>query len=223
VGAGGLCRRALAKFPDDPQVLMAAGMYEQRRYEEQAQVLALRRERGGWDSDGGRMAKRWRDQALTRTILDDAAQHFRRALERDATLHEARVRLAHAEIVLGHADRAASLLAEARRGSRDASVLYLAGLFTARIAEQRGAIDEALEAYRSAVVALPSGQAARFGLAEALERSGRTGEARTVIAPPLAEPPGRRMREDPWWFYPFGYALHGLRLLDQMRERVAVK
>jgi tetratricopeptide (TPR) repeat protein len=212
VGTGDLCRRALARFPNDPQVLMAIGMYEQRLYEERSQAIARRRERVAWA-----------ERPLTRGVLDDAAQHFRRALERDPLLHEARVRLAHAEIVLGRADRAASLLAEVREKSRDANVLYLAGLFTARLAERRGAVDEAIGAYRAAVAAVPGGQAARVGLAQTLERSGRIAEARAVMAPPLAEPPGRDMTEDPWWAYPFGYAPHALRLLDQMRERVMLK
>jgi len=211
-GTGGLCKRALARFPNDPQVLMATGMYEQRLYEERSQAIARRRERAAWA-----------ERPLTRGILDDAAQHFRRALERDPLLHEARVRLAHAEIVLGRADRAASLLAEACAASRDVGVLYLAQLFTARLAERRDAVDEAIGAYRAAVAAVPGGQAARVGLAQALERSGRIAEARAVMAPPLAERPGRDMTEDPWWAYPFGYAPHALRLLDQMRERVMLK
>ena len=211
-GTGGLCKRALARFPNDPQVLMATGMYEQRLYEERSQAIARRRERAAWA-----------ERPLTRGILDDAAQHFRRALERDPLLHEARVRLAHAEIVLGRADRAASLLAEACTASRDVGVLYLAQLFTARLAERRDAVDEAIRAYRAAVAAVPGGQAARVGLAQALERSGRIAEARAVMAPPLAERPGRDMTEDPWWAYPFGYAPHALRLLDQMRERVMLK
>jgi tetratricopeptide (TPR) repeat protein len=211
-GTGDLCRRALARFPDDPQVLMAFGMYEQRLYDERAQDIASRRERVAWA-----------ERPLTRAILGDAAQHFRRALERDPLLHEARVRLAHAEIVLGRADRAASLLAEARTASRDAGVLYLAQLFTARLAEKGGAVDEAIDAYGAAVSAVPGAQAARIGLAQALERSGRIAEARAAMAPALAEPPGRSMTEDPWWAYPFGYAPHALRSLEQMRERVMLK
>ena len=221
-GAGDLYRRALSRYPDDPQVLMAVGMYQENLYRLQALTLAFSHSgRRGSTTPSGVSIGRWRDRALVQQLLSEAADHLERAVEGDGTLDEARVRLAHVQMQLGRPDRAAPLLAKARTGSQDPAVLYLAELFTARIAEQRDAFDEAVSAYRRAIAQVTTAQAARIGLAHLLERAGHPDDARAAAAQALLAPPNRDLEEDPWWLYTNGYSPRGLRLLEEMRARVA--
>jgi len=222
--AGELLERLLRAVPDDPQVRLAAGMYEEARHAHESRTMAQygRLPRGPMSLglQDARTTLRMRDEAQIRQRLVDAAGHFERALRADPGLHEARVRLARVEILRGNPGEADDLLVLAREGSRDPVVLYLAELFTGRRADVTGAAEAAVAAYQRATLQLPHAQAGRVALAHALERRGRIAEARAALQAAMAEPRATTFSADPWWDYQFGYARHGSVLLDRLRARV---
>jgi len=222
--AGALFTDLLEAAPGDAEVRLAAGMYEEARHADESRVMTqygrLSRSPTARGLGDERSVVRMRDEARVRQHLVDAAGHYRQALVADPGLHEARVRLARVEMLRGNAAGADVLLREAREGSREPLVLYLAELFTARRAEASDDLDAAVSAYERARTQLPGAQAARMGLAHAFEQSGRAGDARAVLQSVLSEPAPRPFKADPWWAYQFGYSSHAMALFDRLRARV---
>jgi hypothetical protein len=226
--AGELLERARRIAPGDAQVLLASGMLDEAVHGDWTRTMAHsgglgRGLLGPGQLQDQRSVARMRDEARVRARLADAAGRYRAAIAADAGLHEARVRLARAEMLRGNGPDADSLLSVAREGSRDPAVLYLAEMFTARRAATASTAAAEAAAYERAHRVLPHAQAARIGLAHALERAGRTGEARAILRAALAEPRSNSFEPDPWWDYQFGYARYGTALLDELRRRVRTR
>ena len=82
--------------------------------------------------------------------------------------------------------------------TRDPYVIYLARYFKGRVLEENSRSDEALDEYRGAAAAWPTGQAATVSLAALLFRNGRRAEAHEQIGRMLAAAPNAF---DPWREY----------------------
>jgi tetratricopeptide (TPR) repeat protein len=202
--------RALALFPDDPEVQFQNGCFhetlaspriqELRRVAEVPSHLVF-------------------DVESPRGELEIAERMLRRALELPAgglpePAHEARLRLGRVLGLLGrHAEAAGEL---AQLSAIDDEVLsYYAALFLGAEEEALGRFDEARAAYERAARQQPLAQAPRLALSQLARRHGDRTAALQAIQPLLALSGAEADRSDPWWFY---HAAEGRRAWDLLEE-----
>ncbi len=149
--------------------------------------------------------------------MRQAEGFYRRALELEPTLVEARLRLGHLLLESGRRTQARDELRRALAAATEPRDAYLACLFLGRVAEDGGDSGAALESYGRAVAAWPGAQTARIALASVHERLGHVEEVRASIAPLVDR---GAATPDPWGAYFLGHADEGRRALDEMREQV---
>lgn len=135
---------------------------------------------------------------------DAAEKAFRDALALAPDTHEARLRLGKLLLDEGRVIEAEPLLVEVDARTTDGRQRYLARLFLGRAAERHEPAEEAVRAYRSALEAWPDSQAARFGLARALESSAGPAASRELVGATLDSSRRRDGPSDPWFLYPAG-------------------
>jgi tetratricopeptide (TPR) repeat protein len=146
------------------------------------------------------------DPRLRQGTLDPAAQRwfssarseYEQALSADAQCAEAALHLGRIHILAGRPDLAGEPLTRAADAG-DVPVRYLALLFLGSIAEEMTRFDEAERRYRAAMDTFRWGQAAELALAHVLDRSGRRGDARDVIATHFGQTHASVV--DPLWIY----------------------
>lgn len=161
-------------------------------------------------------------------IYRRSAAVFDRVLKLAPDLDEARVRLAHAQIMLGNnADAAAAVapLAVNRNvGSDDAEspVPYLAALMHGRALLAAGSADAALTSMRRAQSLCQQCQTPRIGVSQALRATGNVGAADELMLGVLRDGRQPPSQMDPWWEYPAGqwWRLSGLvtDLFNEVRQ-----
>ena len=95
-------------------------------------------------------------------------------------------------------DEAIKSFGRAEQLTRDPYVVFLARYFSAQAFERDGQTEEAEDAYRGAVAAVPHAQSATIGLASLALRDGRRTEAQRLVAGMLAVNPAPL---DPWRAY----------------------
>lgn len=148
--------------------------------------------------------------------LRKADELFRRALERDRTLTEARLHRARVLFGLGrHAD-ALQEMQIVRTETKDAAVLFYAHLFTGDAELALEHEDLARASYELAMQLFPRAQSARLGLSHLARLRGDRDTAIQVLLPTATLPPENRDDDDPWWEY---YACDG-RQLESWLERL---
>jgi len=135
---------------------------------------------------------------------DEAERALRDALALEGGLLEARLHLGKLHLDHGRLVEAEPLFEEVEAGTADARQRYLALLFLGRIAERLDHPDDAAGFYRRAAEAWPDSQAARLGLAHALEKSSGPAAARLPVAATLEWSQRLDRSVDPWWVYPWG-------------------
>jgi len=118
--------------------------------------------------------------------------------------HEARLRLGKLLLDEQRTGEAEPLLAEVDVATTDQRQRYLARLFLGRAADRRGQPGEAVRSYNRALEAWPQSQAARLGLAHALEKAFGAGASRPVIGEALDPSRPRDGPSDPWFVYHIG-------------------
>jgi predicted Zn-dependent protease len=96
--------------------------------------------------------------------------------------------------------QARSILTELQLGP-DIAVAYLASMFLGAIAERRNERDEAERCYRVALARFGGGQSAQLALGALLFGSGRSTEARELVARSMDRE--QNSRREPWWWYHF--------------------
>jgi len=203
--------RALELFPNDPEVLfLVASMHE--------------------GSSGVRMQAVMRSlqapRDLSFDVLDEGAelrrteQLYKRALERNPKLLEARIRLGR---VLGRRGRHEEAVEQLRQGlSTDEPVLqFYAHLFLGAELEALGNVLEARQSYERAAAIQPTAQSPLFGLSRVADRAGDKVASREAIARALKLPASDFERPDPWWVYEVVQARNLDRLLADLRQRIA--
>jgi tetratricopeptide repeat protein len=133
--------------------------------------------------------------------LRRAESMFRRALEADPTLVEARIRLGRVLGMLGRSAEAAKELQVAGPAAAGPLLQYYASLFLARELDAVGDRAGAARAYQRAAALYPGAQSPRLGLRQLATQAGGRPEGLPriddVLSTPLTEPG----REDPWWSY----------------------
>jgi tetratricopeptide (TPR) repeat protein len=211
-----LAQFGLEAAPGDPEMLLAAGsIRETNAYAAAHEELRPPNVRMNVDQF---VRANLRQSTIERS-LGDALALFEKALAaRDAPL-EARLRLGSVLSALGRTADAYTALRSVVDCSSVTDERYLAHLFLGRLADEEGAVQEAVDQYQQAANVLPHSQAARVALAFALDRAGEPG-GRALLRETLAEPWPRDGWDDPWWTYYFGQFRQGRQLLDTLRQQV---
>jgi hypothetical protein len=179
---------ALDAFPNDAQVLLAAGSRHQLTW-----WMSLENAQRDPDSE----------PAAIRKFLMEARGYFRRSLKADAAESEARLRLTNVLLELNDLDDVPGLITDYNWTPEGPAFEYLARLFEGRLHERRGNRPAAAAAYDRAIglVALP--QTAQVARAHLAYLEGERPQASAILAPALAN---RSDRTDPWWAYIRGQA-----------------
>lgn len=183
-----------------------AGHQRWRRVPNELQRRAYRRPGIGVDEDPSSTPEERQAHPDDARMPSDASRErkqaealFRKALERDSGLHEARIRLAHVLIDQGRPDAAAPLLHEALASSLEPFLEYYGALLLGRLHEGRGDLAAARERFERAARLFPTAQTPRIALSRIALLQGRVDEALAFLAAgdeDAAAPP-----QDPWWFH----------------------
>ena len=203
---------ALRMWPDDPDLLtMTGSMYESWSH----RAIILR-----FDSDyvpmQSRLQRERPDRRNSRTL---AESYYRRALDLQPSLFDARLRLGR---MLLEADRFDEALAQVTRASERATSPkehYLARLFLGRVHAGAGRWSESVAAHTAAGGLLADCQSWALALSYALLKLGAKDEALAQVRIALERSNPARC-EDPWWEYEFGYGRRADALLEQLREEL---
>jgi len=147
---------------------------------------------------------------------------FREAITHDPAAQEARLRLGKLLLDQNRAVEAEPLLAEVEAKASDDRHRYLARLFLGRAAEHGGRSEDAIRSYRGALEAWPTSQAARFGLAHALEKSSGPDASREIVGAMLDSSRGTDGPSDPWFLYPIGPPGLAQAAFNRVWDRTAV-
>ena len=186
--------RAAERYPDDPEVLLAAG----------ALLEWSGSLRGGVASH-----------------LKEAEELYARALR--LAPDEPPILLRHGLVLekLGKRDEAAvPLLRLLELGAKE-DVIYRSRMALGKIAEASGRLPEAIAHYESAAAAVPSWQVAYVALGHALHSSESHDRARTVLDQAFSR--DLKSADETfmgWWSYELGLALRFEPLLERMRAEV---
>jgi hypothetical protein len=165
------------------------------------------------------VAGAWR-QGMQQMRLKRAEKHYRDALQFDASLIEARLRLGR---VLQRRD----LLPEARtelegvfaQPDAPAPLRYLASMFLVDVLDAQGHTAASLARARDLVTRYPECQSAHLALSSAFEARGQRAAAISALAP-LWKEEASRTCADPWWSYYLGQSWRIPALFGSLRERV---
>jgi hypothetical protein len=195
-GETGLADRYLTRIneriPGDAAILLVWGTVKE------TQAARLHVEWTNGRADDAQAVMTARDAALTA-----AATLLQRAATADASLVEARLRLARIHTLKNEDARAEPLLTAILGGQPAPLVKYLASLMLGGIRERQKQFDPAARLYVDAVLAVPDGQSAFLALAHIMYSASHRDDTSAVLDKLF----GRRasaLTADPWWLYPLG-------------------
>lgn len=202
--------RALELFPNDPDVLfLAASAHETNAgVRTQSVMRSLKAPRDvtfDVQDEGGELRR--------------AEQLYKRALERNPTLIEARIRLGRVLALRGRHQEAIAQLKQGQTASEPVLQFY-AHLFLGGEFEALGNGPEARQSYERAATIQPTAQSPLFGLSRVADQAGDRATARELIARVLKLPANDLERADPWWIYDVFQARRVDGLLAQLRQQI---
>ena len=187
-------QQAAERYPDDPEVLLAAGALLE------------------WSG-----SLRWGVASHLKEAEELYARSLRLAPDEPAIL------LRHGIVLekLGRSDEAVvRLLRLLQLGARE-DVVYRGRMVLGKIAETAGRLPEAIGHYEAASAAIPSWQVAYLALGHALHSAGSHDRARTVLDRAFSM--DMKSADETfmgWWSYELGLALRFEPLLERMRAEV---
>jgi tetratricopeptide (TPR) repeat protein len=203
---------AVERFPRDAETLLTRGvLYEAQAARQPRVPRAL--PPGGTEERRRHLAA----VAARSDRLEEARRALAGAVAADPSLDEARVRLGHVLWSLGKGEDARAPLEVAIARTREPTVRHLARMFLGRIHQDAGRDDGALQQYRAALALQPTSQGAAIALADALQRAGRTEDARETVEKALSVA-GRRQLPQSLWEYDGGSARLAPDRLQKLRE-----
>ena len=135
----------------------------------------------------------------TRVELGIAEREFRRALTLDATLYEARIRLAHVLATLGDHGQAVDVVRPALEAPLSRYLEFYGALVLGRSAEHLGRFDEAGVAYTRAAARYPGAESASIGLSRVALAQGRSPDGLKLLVDAVG--PFSSEQPDPWLEY----------------------
>jgi tetratricopeptide (TPR) repeat protein len=200
------------EFPEVAETKLALGAFEE--YQSSSPVIRASR-----PPPAAGAAESWR-QATQLTRLKNAEKHYREALELDASLVEARLRL-------GRVLQQRGLMRDARNELEgifaqpgvEPAIRYLASMFLIDVLEAQGNTAASLARARDLVTRYPECQSSHLALSRALEARGLRVQALAALAP-LWKDETARACVDPWWSYYLGQARRIPKLFESLRARV---
>jgi predicted negative regulator of RcsB-dependent stress response len=195
-GETGLAERYLdrinERIPGDPAILLVFGTVKETQ---------ATRQNLPW-SNG-----KPEDPALVTSARDSAlnaaATLFQRAAAADASVVEARLRLARVHVLKQEDAKAEPLLTAILAAQPAAPLKYLASLFLGGIRERQRQFDPAARLYVDAVLAVPDGQSAYLALSHLMHAANHRDDAAAVLDKMFARR-ATQLTADPWWMYPLG-------------------
>lgn len=143
---------------------------------------------------------------------------FRRALNFDAALVNARVHLGRVLGLLGRHEQARAELTLALSSLQDPRQRYYAELFLGDTERRAGQVPQANEAYARAAILFPNAQTPRLGLSQLAWEDGDRTAAQESFRTMVTMSQG----EDPWWSYELSAVLDVAVLVENLR-RLAVE
>jgi Tfp pilus assembly protein PilF len=195
-GETGLAERYLERIneriPNDPSILLVLGTVKE------AQATRQPVEWSNGKAGDATLAMSARDAAL-----NEAVTLLERAAAADASLVEARLRLARLHILKKDDVRAEPLLSAILGAQPAAPVKYLASLMLGGVRERQKQFDPAARLYVDAVLAVPDGQSAYLALAHIMYAANHRDDAAGVLDNLFARR-ATQLTADPWWMYPLG-------------------
>lgn len=138
--------------------------------------------------------------------LNVAAAQFEKALVVDPAMVEAKLRLAHVQILKHDDGRAETILTQVLADQPTPVMKYLASLMLGGIRERRQQFEAAARTYVEAIQAVPDNQSGYIALAHVMHRLNQRADASTVIERMFSRA-GASSATDPWWTYPMGLDL----------------
>jgi tetratricopeptide (TPR) repeat protein len=149
-----------------------------------------------------------------------AEQSYKRALEKNPKLIEARIRLGR---VLGLRGRHEEAIEQLRQGrtAEEPVLQFYAHLFLGGEFEALGNRADARQSYERAAALAPTAQSPLLGLSRLAEQAGDKAVAREFVARMLKLPPNEPERGDPWWVYEIVQARAVDALLADVRQRIS--
>ncbi len=179
---------ALAAFPSDGRVLLAAGS----RYE-LAWSISLENAHRNLEREPLGLTK----------LLGTARDYLRRSLAADSGEGEARLRLARVLLELNELSSVAPILSSHDWTPEGPAFEYLARLFEGDLHERKGDREAAAAAYDRAITLVDAPQSALVAKAHLAHLDGRRAEAAETVALVLS---GNVKGADPWWPFVRGQA-----------------
>lgn len=205
-------KRAAELLPNDPFILFdraclseVYGLPITQQMLSDDDVVALRQGRTNALSAFGRES----GIPLPEVANEEAERLFRRAIEIDSSLVEARVRLARLLLLRRRYADADSQLAAALSGADDRIVTFYAHLFAGRANRGLGRLDAAARHYRDALQLFPDAQSALLGASQVALLEADVLGAVTPVQRLSGLSPPRDDKADPWWTYCFASGREG--------------
>jgi hypothetical protein len=200
-------QQGLRLFPRDPQLILLAGC-EREAFASplfQAFARSLRSPflRVPFGSAGNE--------------LEDAERHFRKALEIEPELAEARLRLGRVVGLRGRHTEAVAELTRMLQGSPESLLEYLARLFLGAEHEALGALEPARDAYARAADLTSGARVPHLAVARVARELGDAGTMQEGLQRALA-PGADDGSVDPWWQYRGMQGRHAESWLNQLRR-----
>jgi len=192
---------AVRAFPQDAEVLLAAGSHYELRWWSAYDNPQRQPNGGNKGADELRSARDW----------------FRKGIVAPGPFNETRLRLGRVLLMLGDVDEAETELRRVQSMSNEPGLLYVAALLLGDIAQRRGDLEAAAASYEAASKLVPVAQSARLASAYVRHLRGNRKEAAEAVVSALSN---QAEDYDPWWLYAGGYSLQFDRLLRLARESV---
>jgi tetratricopeptide (TPR) repeat protein len=190
-------RRAQEIFPDDAELSFMNGLTHESNAAPHVQAAVMAQQFVARTTPGAiqRVVSTVGKENVEQALARDA---FKRALDRDPSHVEARLRLGRMLALTGQPDAGIAELRTAVAAARAPQLVYMGQLFLGRTLEARGQFADARAAYEAAARAYPRAQAPRLALSQLALRTGDRAAADALLQ--LLRTPSTD-DDDPWWRY----------------------